>query len=102
MLNVILSRSAEIQLSTLKDKDRQQVLKWCDRLKGWRKDRWLGRIHRINLGHNGRETVYHLRTDSEIRLFFKFDEKKGTITINDIFFRRAIDQLARTFRHAAT
>jgi mRNA-degrading endonuclease RelE of RelBE toxin-antitoxin system len=96
MLNVTLSRSAEIQFSYMEEEEKEKVRKWCEKLKNWKPGKWPGRVNLLPLG--GSETVYHLKTDSSLRLFFQLDSQKENLTINDIYFRNPSDQSAQSLK----
>jgi mRNA-degrading endonuclease RelE of RelBE toxin-antitoxin system len=89
MLKVDFSRGAEIQFSSLDEKEKQMIRRWVEKLSGFRPDLpyWTRRVKRLML--EGPETVYLLRTNTEFRLFFKKDAKG--ITVTDIALQRTLD-----------
>ena len=99
MFKVILSDEAEIALDKFADQDKQDVDKWLEQLKSWRPDKFISRMGGLILG-NG-EKLYILKTDNEIRLVFKKDARR--ITVTQIFpteavRRRVLDKARKTRR----
>jgi hypothetical protein len=64
-------------LADLADEDREDVQKWCKELRGWRRDKFFSRTAGIELSPG--DTLYMLRTDSEIRLMFRATAREVTI-----------------------
>ena len=99
-MNVTLGRSAEIQLSTLAENGREEVLKWCKKLEHWTPEKWLDRVNPLVL--RGREKHYHLKTDSEITLFFVVDPKSNELMVTDIFLQHALDRMAPSLKRVGS
>jgi hypothetical protein len=97
MFNVTLSPDAKVTRKNLADQDKQDVDKWCEALKSWRLDKFSSRKTGIILG--GRERVYMLKTDNDIRLVFKKDSKGIAITSivpSNSVQRRTLDKARKT------
>jgi|GEM_PF-5251420 len=96
MMNVTLSQSAKIQLSYLEEDEKEEVLKWCDQLKKWKPGKWPDRVNLLLLG--GHEKVYHLKTDGNLKFFFRLDPQAKNLTVNDIYIRNPFDRSIRSLK----
>jgi hypothetical protein len=78
-MHVEISQPAAIAIQTLGTEDRRNVMAWFDHLANWKNDSFVReRAHRLSKD----DRVYVLRTSSDIRIFFSFEEDR--IVILDI------------------
>lgn len=85
MKNVVISQPVEIALRTLEAESARKVRAAFDRLQDWDNDEFA-QTHSHSL--EGVSGAYVLRTNSDMRIFFRLDG--NTITILDIARKPAI------------
>ena len=92
-MNVILTQPVEIALRTLGEEDRLRVTAWFEHLKHWEKDDY---VRRRSQKLNPDEEVYVLKTNTDLRIFFRLEQDR--IEILDIARKDTIIQFGHGTR----
>ena len=81
-MQVLLSERVKTALRILSHDDRNRVVAWFDYLRNWEEDQFV-RSHSVMLDVQG-QSVYMLRTSSEIRIFYTVDQENKTVSVIDV------------------
>ena len=98
-MQVTLSHSAEIQLGSMDEKDRQRVLELCGRLKNWKSNRALrAKAAALHGGQNRKYIGHAIRLNKDamdLTVFFVVDEQHERIEVADIIAQEVITAIGQ-------
>ena len=91
-MDLIISHPAEIALNTLGEDDRRKIHAWFDHLRNWETDQFVqSKSRKLDLA--GDESVYVLRTSTDLRLFFILGSDR--IEVIDIARRDSLERVGQ-------